>query len=42
MIGTAAMEKELQKTIAKINHNIDTLEEDKKIDIELDENELTK
>jgi hypothetical protein len=26
MIGAAAMEKELQKTIAKINHNIDTLE----------------
>jgi hypothetical protein len=42
MIGTAEMEKELQKTIAKISHNIDTLEEDKKIDVELDEHELTK
>jgi uncharacterized membrane protein YpjA len=30
MIGTAEMEKELQKTIAKISHNIGTLEEDKK------------
>jgi hypothetical protein len=42
MIGTAEMEKELQKTIAKISHNIGTLEEDKKIDIKLDEDELTK
>jgi hypothetical protein len=42
MIGTAEMEKELQKTIAKISHDIGTLEEDKKIDIKLDEDELTK
>jgi hypothetical protein len=42
LIGHAEMEKEIQKTVTKISQNMDTLEEDKKTDLELDENELKK
>lgn len=42
LIGHAEMEKEIQKTVTKIVQSQDTLEMDREIGIELDENELRK
>jgi hypothetical protein len=42
LIGHAEMEKEIQKTVAKIIQSQDSLEMEKPINIELDEKELKK
>jgi hypothetical protein len=42
LIGSAEMEKEIQRTVAIISHNINTLEANKETELEIDENELKK
>ena len=42
LIGHAEMEKEIQRTVTKITQNLNTLAEDKKTDLELDEDGLKK
>jgi hypothetical protein len=42
LIGSAEMEKEIQKTVREISQNIDDLEAERRTELEIDEDELKK